>query len=297
MQHPDSYHKHWSKISLQPEKHITDAINYKPPLKASLWIVTYNNREDLQNNLQSLFDNFDSTVFDLSVNIINNHTNFYIASKWEKRGVRVWHNVLRPDTSVGHLGRNWNEAIMAGFGNLRQPEYDILITAQDDVVWLPNWANMLVEAHKKYSFITQGHGDAVVSYLPQAVRKIGMWDERYSPSFYAEGDYFLRAVMYNKEESSINDPGHGRLWNTMEEKIILVPEPNFNRNEAKTSTLTKASFPYAVWWLKWDVNPINWTHDFFDNLPKTTKTPSIVMYPHFEIDVEDLIGKNYAIRF
>jgi hypothetical protein len=296
MQHPDSYRDCWSKMSATPKKHITNAENYTPPIRASLWIVTYNNREDLQNNLQSLFDNYDPSQFELTVNIINNHTNFHLAQKWENK-VKVWHNILRPDTSVGHLGRNWNEAIMAGFGSLANPNVDIVITAQDDVIWLPQWANILLRAHTKYSFITQGHGDAVVSYLPQSVRRIGLWDERYSPSFYAEGDYFLRALMYNREESSINDPGHGRQWNIMEEKIIHVPEPNVNRNEAKNHTLTKAAFPWAVWWLKWNVSPTNWDQTFFENLPTSTLTPSIVMYPHFEMDVEDLVGKNYAILF
>lgn len=296
MQNPEFYRDHWSKIAVDQHKIINNPQAYKKPTKASLWIVTYNNREDLQNNLQSLFDNFNSSVFDLSVNIINNHSNFYLAQKWENK-VKVWHNVLRPDSSVGHLGRNWNEAIMAGIGNLQNPECDILITSQDDVVWLPNWAETLIDAHKKYSFITQGHGDAVVSYLPEAVKKIGLWDERYSPSFYAEGDYFLRALMYNREGSSINDPGHGRQWNTMDEKIIEVPPPNNNRNDAKHATLTKAAFPWAVWHLKWDVSPLYWNQELFDNLPTTTKTPSIVFYPHFEMDVENLVEKNYAARF
>ena len=233
---------------------------------------------------------------DVTVNIINNHTNFKIDPIYEPL-VKVWHNLLRPDQSVGHLGRNWNEAIMAGFVDLNNPAVECVITSQDDVVWLSNWCETLRDAHQHYSFITQGHGDAVVSYLPDAIRKTGLWDERFSPSFYAEADYFLRSLMYNRERSSINDFGHSRVFNPWHTPFIVVPPANTNRNDARHQTLTKAAFPWAVWWLKWNVSPTNWDQTFFENLPTSTLIPSIVMYPHFEIGVEDLVGKNYAILF
>ena len=296
----DDYRYFWSKIS-DPTQSITDCPThpkkYSRPIKTSLWIVTYKNPLDLEKNLESLFEHHNPDIFDMTVNIINNNTNFYINPKYEDK-VKVWHNVLRPDNSVGHLGRNWNEAILAGIGDLNNPQCELLITSQDDVIWLPNWCETMNDAHKKYSFITQGNGDTVVSYLPEAIKKVGLWDERFSPSFYAEGDYFLRSLIWNKEKSSINDYWHGRVHNPLEKIAIEAPPiTTESRATAKFETLTKAAFPWAVWWLKWNVSPTNWTEELIDNPPTSTLIPSIVMYPHFEINIEDIEKKNYAILY
>lgn len=263
-------------------------------MKIQLWIVTYNNSQDLYNNLRSLYDNSGTVGMDLSVIVINNHTNYNLAPEFQSR-VRTLHNNLRSDNSLGHLARNWNQALVNGFGNLDSPQCDILITSQDDVIWQPNWYKKVLEYTKTYSFITQGHGDAVCIYKPEAVRRIGLWDERYTPSFYHDGDYLLRAVMHNRDHSSINDPGHGRIFQPLSESLIFVPTANSDREHFKHLSLGRARIPHLVWMHKWDVNPIHWTDDLLENPPKTTKCLNYVTYPHFEMSVENLAEKNYLI--
>jgi len=67
--------------------------------------------------------------------------------------------------------------------------------------------------HQKYTFVTGQLGDNIVSYRPEAVKKIGMWDERFITPSNKEADYYIRALIYNKEKSLINDRVHGRLLN------------------------------------------------------------------------------------
>jgi hypothetical protein len=176
----------------------------------SIYIVTYRSRVDLNNNIASIL----ASGADVRINVINNHSEFFLEPKHEK-AVTVLHNNLRPNFSLGHLARNWNQSLLHGFQDLRNPASDIVITVQDDVIFKSNWLPNLLDLHRRYSFITMGGGDAFCSYLPEAVRKIGMWDERFCSIGYQEGDYFLRALIYNRENSSINDIQHGRLHNAV----------------------------------------------------------------------------------
>ena len=85
-------------------------------MKIKLFIVTYNNALELNKTLTSLFKS-DLNAIDYEVFIINNHSNFSIDEQFEKN-VAILHNVLRPDNSTGYLTRNWNQALILGFGNL-----------------------------------------------------------------------------------------------------------------------------------------------------------------------------------
>jgi GT2 family glycosyltransferase len=140
-------------------------------LKISLWIVTYRNPVDLHNNLTSLFQNVGS--HNLSVNVINNHSSFELAFEWLGK-VKIWHNVLRSDQSLGHLARNWNQAIIQGFGSLNDPKNQMVVLCQDDVIWQPDWLEQLLYLSQYYNLISQGVGDAVVAIQPSAVKKIGL---------------------------------------------------------------------------------------------------------------------------
>ncbi|MFB6198152.1 MAG: hypothetical protein ABEI52_07790, partial [Halobacteriaceae archaeon] len=70
------------------------------------------------------------------------------------------------------------------------------MAAQDDTIYNDQWANRLIELHEEYSLVQNGLGDEFVSYLPEAVKNIGLWDERYIFSYHA-ADYFSRAVLHN----------------------------------------------------------------------------------------------------
>jgi hypothetical protein len=264
-------------------------------MRVSLWIVTYRNPVDLHNNLSSLFTNAGSHTSNLSVNIINNHSSFDLAFEWLGR-VRVWHNVLRSDQSLGHLARNWNQAIITGFGSLTAPANDLVVLSQDDVIWQQDWLDQLTALASSHSLITQGVGDAVVALQTQAVRKIGLWDERFAPSFYHDGDYFLRALIHNRESSSINDPAHGRILNPLTSSFASVPAPNQPRSDAKNLSYGRANLPHQVWMRKWPMaSPINWTPELIQNPPQASSLINFVTYPHFEMDVENLAAKNYLV--
>lgn len=262
--------------------------------RASIWIVTYRNEQDLNANLDSLFQNYQPELMDIQVNVINNHSQFRLnACHWDK--VTVWHNKLRSDNSIGHLSRNWNQALVNGFGSLDNPLVDLVINSQDDVIWQPGWCQRVLEATQTYNLISQGVGDALVVYRVEAVRNIGLWDERFCPSFYHDGDYFLRALIYNKEFSSINDPAHGRMLNPLSYSFAVVPAANAPRVDAKNLSYGKAHIPFMVWQNKWKVNPIHWTRDLIDNPPTNSQCFNYVQYPHFEMAIENLAEKNYIL--
>ncbi len=178
--------------------------------KIKIFIVTYKSKISLNNNIKSLLES-DLMQHNWEINVINNHS---LNDEYVDK-VKVWHNVLRPDFSTGHLARNWNQAIINGFKDLNNPDCDILVNSQDDVLFKKDCFSKLIEFHKKYSFIQSGAGDSLCSYLPEAVKEIGLWDERFCNIGYQEADYFLRALIYNKNKSMISDchPGHNRVLN------------------------------------------------------------------------------------
>jgi hypothetical protein len=261
---------------------------------ASIWIVTYNNAVDLHANLCSLIDTWDRSLLDLQVNVINNHSNFHLNSHFHSH-VNVWHNVLRSDSSLGHLSRNYNQALIHGFGDLNQPLNDYVVTSQDDEIWQPTWCEHFLQQMQTYTFVTHQAGDGVVCYAPDAVKKIGLWDERFVPSFYHECDYFLRALIYNKHNSSVNDHHHSRVLNPVDFCLVEWPPANQQRLEAKNASLRESSVAWAVYRHKWMVSPLHWPQELIDCPPHSSRCVNYVLYPHFEMAVENLREKNYII--
>lgn len=282
----------------------------------SLYIVTYRNPGDLNNTIASIL----ASGADVRITVINNHSEFFLEPTHEK-AVTVLHNNLRPDFSTGHLARNWNQALLHGFQDLKNPASDIVVTAQDDVLFKANWLPRLVDLHRRYSFITMGGGDAFCSYLPEAVRRIGLWDERFCSIGYGEADYFLRALIYNRESSSINDPLHSRLHNALEgnaitlfdnfmkylereeiegdpkertdSMLITVPRMNLRRREAHLSSIRFHTLSAAVFNHKWGVSDFGWTAEHHSL--RNSLIPNYVTYPYFEKDIEGLREKNYVV--
>jgi hypothetical protein len=251
--------------------------------KIKIFIIAYNATTEIDNTLTSLFSgNFSN--HNVEVYIINNHSNFYIKEEFNHR-VRVIHNAARPDFSRGHLARNWNQALINGFKDLNNPDCDIVVCCQDDTVWHTDSIEKLVNIHEKYSFYTCTYGDGFCSYTPDAVKKIGLWDERFSGICFQEADYFFRAQLYNNQRSSINDSFHGRTLN-----------PTYDvagRNNIRDRTGLDYIYDYALnlFKLKW---PNHSAERWGSNNcpPEPSAITNFVLYPYFEKDIE-LDGKNY----
>lgn len=276
-------------------------------IRVSIYIVTYRNPVDLNKNISSILE----SGFEVQISVINNHSQFFLEPRHEK-AVAVLHNCLRPDFSTGHLARNWNQALINGFRDLNDPASDIVVTVQDDVIFKPDWLRHLVDLHRRYSFITMGLGDAFCSYLPEAVKKTGLWDERFCNIGYQDGDYFLRSLIYNREGCSINDLGHGRQHNPLDgnavhwdpahsedergrsdSMLITTPQWNSDRKDAHISSFKVESFSEAVFRHKWGIAADPWTEEHL--AMRKPLAPSYVMYPYFEKDIEGLGEKFYIV--
>jgi len=276
-------------------------------LKIGIYIVTYRNPTDLNNNIASIL----ASGADVRINVINNHSQFFLEPQHE-RAVTVLHNSLRPDVSTGHLARNWNEALLHGFQDLDNPASDIVITVQDDVLFKSDWLPNLLDLHRRYSFITFGAGDTFCSYLPEAVRQVGLWDERFCNLAYHEGDYFLRSLIYNRKDCSINDLAHGRQHNALDGNsfryvtghsnneteradslLITSPQWNRDRRDAHLASMRFHPLSEAVFMHKWGIREAPWTPEHY--AVRRSLAPSYIMYPYFEKNIEGLREKNYIV--
>lgn len=246
--------------------------------KIKIFIVTYNDYDSLNANLESLFA-LDFIHCDVSVHVINNHTNFRLNEKFVDK-VTVLHNQTRPNFSRGHLSRNWNQALINEFQNLNASDCDLVIGCQDDIVWNSDAFQKLLSIHEKYSFYTCAPGDGLWSIKPEAVKKIGMWDERFCAITYQEADYFLRAVKYNREHSSINDVHHKRVHNPTEhiaKKVIGT-----RKHSAESQFVWK--YTLSLFQKKWPgMSPESWSN--LSVIPDCV-LENYVLYPYFEKDIE-----------
>ena len=138
--------------------------------------------------------------------------------------MNVIHNNARPDWDTGNLARNWNQALVHGFVDLNNPDAKIVVTMQNDIVLADNWTSNLLKMHQNYTFVTGQLGDNIISYRPEAVKRIGMWDERFITPANKEADYYIRALILNKEKSIVNDFFHGRLLNSDDALVLDKPE-------------------------------------------------------------------------
>ena len=183
-------------------------------MKIKLYIVTYKNDKVLIENLISL-SNSDLCSYEHQVTIINNHSDFNVSLDYDIN-VRVIHNDVRPDFSTGFLARDWNFALIDGFRDLNNPDCDIVSTCQNDTIFYSDWVSRMIKYHEKYDFIQFGIGDNYMSWTPEGVKRIGLFDENFSSFVYQETDYCLMAVSAYPDGVSINDTfvqsGH---WNCL----------------------------------------------------------------------------------
>lgn len=280
--------------------------------KLSLYIITYNNDAALNRSLCSLFSSDADSNVDLSVNIINNYSLIDVDKSFQSR-VRIINNECRADFFNPNLSQNHNQAIIHGFESLASPKSDIVVHTHNDICFSKNWTNNLLECLKTYSFIAGSVGDQFIAYTPEAIKKIGLWDENFPGLVHKECDYFLRAFLFNKESSYINDPSHGRFLNNSvkfifddvtrdKENQILKSEMSHRKNSGKTDW----ELSYEYFKLKWKGTSNlpcdkSWlTHwDKIDLLRNINKFPSDIIqfmkYPFFESDVQTLKDQNFML--
>ena len=293
--------------------------------KMKVYIVTYKRCDILNDTLEKLFKSDFSSLDNTEVNIINNHTSFYLRPEFKDK-VNILHNTLRPDWSNGNLAENWNQALLDGFRDLSNPDSEYVVTMQNDTSVHPKWCSNLLEMHKKFNFVVGQFGDNLVSYTPEAVKKIGLWDENFFGVQYKEADYWIRALIFNKEKSCINDTLHGiELNNENATELDTTVDRNFIEEEGFKGTNTlkrRADDPehqhiwstrggfykqyvwkyfFEKWSGTWKEEPKretwikNWTPEFIESPPDLSKSriKRIVKYIYFEKDIEGLNTRNY----
>jgi hypothetical protein len=293
-----------------------------------IYIVTYKRSDILNDTLDKLFKSDFSKVKNTEVNIINNHSDFFIKDRFKAK-VRVLNNVLRPDWSNGNLAENWNQALLDGFRDLSNPDSEYVVTFQNDTAVHKNWYANLMQLHKKFNFVVGRYGDNLVSYTPEAVKKIGLWDENFFGVQFKEADYWLRALIYNKEKSFINDTLHGLELNnqsaleldTTEDRNFVEEDGFKGKNTLKRRAdniehqqiwKTRGGFYkqyawcyfYEKWKGTWQYGEPerskwvkNWPKEMLSSPPDLCKSKIkiIMKYPYFEYAIEDHARKNYLL--
>jgi hypothetical protein len=223
------------------------------PIK--LFIVTWQNEKALNDGLDSLFTN---NNIDLEVNVIANHSAVKVHDEFQDK-VNIIYNNLRLDESTGYLSRNWNQAILLGFKSLRNP----------------------------------GWGDNFCSYLPEAVKKVGLWDERFITTHHA-AEYFYRMLIFNRKNSSINDHHHQRVLNPENIEIAgrLSNEKNWYLNDLINTLKASEKLLYKKFPSLKNTKGTWTTKQVFQNT--NIGLESYMLYPYFEKDVETLQEQKYA---
>lgn len=263
-------------------------------MKIKAYFVTYKNNDELNLTLES-FRRSGITNYDHEIKIINNAPDHRVVlGNTGNLNCCIIINETRATFSTGHLSRNWNECLIDGFKNIDAPDADIVILSQNDNTFYPDFIPRLIEQHKTYSFIQNGAGDTYHSYTPDAIRKVGLWDERFCNIGYQDGDYMLRQMIFNQAGSSIHDVAHGRVNNPLIENIVDYGKTSgCNRHEASHhASMRFHHISGQVFFNKWaglyplhvGYNGGNWDNAMLMKLKGNFKIamPQFIMYPYFE---------------
>jgi len=277
-------------------------------MKIKAYFVTYDNDLELNKTLKT-FEKSGIKNYNYEITIINNFKEASVLLDDVKLKCKIINNETRPTFSTGHLARNWNECLIDGFKDLDNPDADIVILSQNDVEYNEDVIDTLVEYHKKYSFISYGCGDAFHSYTPDAIKSTGLWDERFCNIGWQDCDYFIRQVIYNKENSSVNDPLHYRVHNKIEFDFVdFEKHSGFVRKDPHhIKSMEHHNTSMNVFIKKWGLGMpgMHWgggLKEYSDKRFKTAleitpdvvvKSPQWIMYPFFECKIKNLKDKNY----
>lgn len=281
-------------------------------MKIKVYIVTYKGHKRLLPTLTSLFES-DITDHEFEINIINNHTDIRVPSQFFRHHeLNIIHNTLRPDFSSGHLSRNWNQALINGFKSLTNPDCDIVVCSQDDSIFHEKWAGRLnylmggfpgKVGNEDFDFVQGGHGDQFHAYKPEAIKKVGLWDERFCGISRQAADYFYRCLIYNTDDSTIQDVDHRRVLNPLDKDLrfaqnYLVSADVREIDEVWDSSLHgNDDIAKRLMLEKWGRDPFPWDEGLFREASLTTRTlcSNYVTYPYFEKDVYCLESKGYIV--
>jgi phage anti-repressor protein len=217
--------------------------------------------------------------------------------------VKIIKNELRPQFSTGHLSKDWNAGLVNGFQDLNNPDCDVVILNQNDTVFKPNYVEKLIELHNRFDFIQMGSGDEMMSFTPNAVKQVGLFDERFCNIGFQEADYFLRCLIYNKEKSSINDIEHDRIINKLNDYDIILENVLCGHYREEDYTMASAKYHInstLMFNFKWSNLPLdrNWNKLPLDfDVSKIQPNLSNIMYPYFEKDINTLIEQNFIYYF
>lgn len=262
-------------------------------MKIKHFVVTYKNNPMLQSAIDSIFAT--ESAHERLVFVISNHsTDEYTGS----HPVTFLRNATRPDFSTGHLARSWNQAIINGLVDLRNPDADLLILSQNDCLFEAGYLDACIALHETYDLVTYGAGDNCVSYSPRAIARVGLWDERFCNIGYQEADYFLRAAIYLGERASINDGGvHRRIHNPIDTvgAVIRGQRTGFaRREESHMESMRYHGQSHGLFLAKWNIRPDRWSGNFVE---AKQLLPNFIYYPYFEKHVETLREQNYLAFF
>ncbi len=254
-------------------------------MKIKAYFITYKNNAELNKTLDS-FAKSGILKHDFEAIVVNNSVDTPVVNNSEVP-IRVVENNTRPSFSTGHLSRNWNECLMDGFKDVNNPDCDIVILSQNDNRFLPDTIDNLIESHKAYSFIQSGGGDTFHSYTIDAIKKVGLWDERFCGIGYQEADYLLRQFLFNPQHS-IKDEMHSRVSNPLGFDILGVNHNGFTRGcEHHLKSMKNHEFSRRVFEAKWGgVQPNVW--DEMTRSRAILNNKQFVLYPYFEKHLDSL---------
>jgi hypothetical protein len=279
-------------------------------MRFALFVVTYKNDDILLRCLSSVQSELNTLNGNDSfkVTVINNYGEISLSEEFSF--VNIINNTARPDFSTGHLSRNWNQCILHGMKNVNNPECDVLILAQNDIVFKPGFIVNIKNHLLHFNYITFGDGDALQIMTIESIKRVGMYDERFCNIGFQEADYFLRAVLLNKQGSSINDIFHNRVHNQQFNNIIEEVDSGHKRGDPiHTESVKFHKVSKDMFFYKWmgllprtaegqicDENNYpceNWD-EYIKNSPICAK--QYIIYPYFECDLPELEKKyiNYT---
>jgi len=177
-------------------------------MKIRLYIVTYRRDDVLNENLRSLWSGTRHPEW-LEVTVISNHPEVNVKPENLRPNLRVLINHTRHANSWGYLARDWNFGIIDAFKTWENNEcIDWCVLAQNDVVWLSGWDDWLTQ-QTQFDLISQPVGDAVLALNSVAVKRVGLFDERFSTLHFHDIDYLNRAAVALGKRASINDTHFG----------------------------------------------------------------------------------------
>jgi hypothetical protein len=248
-------------------------------MKIKAYFITYKNNVELEGTMRS-FSKSGILNYDHEIFIINNSVDVPVVIPDVKVRYKIVDNNTRPTFSTGHLARNWNECLIDGFKNVDNPDADIVMLCQNDIRFNKNSIHKLVELHNTYSFIQDGCGDSFHSYTIEAIKKVGLWDERFCNIGCQEGDYFVRQRLFNADKCTINDKRHWREHNPIETGVIVPYNTGWDREDVHH----RASIKYhgisnVIFMLKYNnASHMHWDEGWVYEM----HYPQSMMYPYFE---------------